>query len=258
MAQRRARPAVRTLNPATNTAQNVKFIDELEAYHAQNRDTYADQTAAFMKFVPRQRLTDFLSRYETFRKVLPVQGSVVDCGVYKGRSLMTYAQLSAILEPMNYQRQIIGFDTFSGNTPLSPEDRAGTHPENRAGGYRAEAEEDLKRCIALFDKNRFLGHIPKVILVKGDITTTAPRYVAKNPHLVVSLLSLDVSLFEPTRAALKAFLPRMPKGAVITFSEMNCSDFTGEVQALVKEVGIPRLRIRRHPFDTVASFAVLE
>jgi len=50
----------------------------------------------------------------------------------------------------------------------------------------------------------------------------------------------------------------MPKGAVITFGEMNCSDFSGEVTAVLQECGINNLRIQRNPFDTVACYAVLE
>ena len=48
-----------------------------------------------------------------------------------------------------------------------------------------------------------------------------PDYVRDNPHLVVALLYLDFDLFEPTLAALDFFLPRMPKGTVLAFDELN-------------------------------------
>ena len=230
----------------------------MQAYFEDSIGTQAEKMAAFAKYVPRQRLTDFLSIYEIFKRVLNVQGSVIDCGVYMGRSLMTYAQLSAILEPMNYQRQIVGFDTFEGFLQIDEQDEKGTHDQKRVGGFGVDAYEDLVRGIKLFDANRFLGHIPKVVLVRGDVEKTACAFLEENPYLVVSLLSLDLSLYAPTKAALKTFVPRMPKGAVITFGEMNCSDFTGEVLAVTEELGIRNLRIQRNPFDTVASFAVLE
>ena len=247
-----------SLSSKTNTTSDFNYLDQLEAYFNQTEGTYAEKIAAFPKYVPRQRLTDFLSLYEIFKRVISVQGSVIDCGVYRGRTLMTFAQLSAILEPMNYQRQIVGFDTFRGFLSLSDEDSLGTHDQTKTGGFKADSYNELLECIRLYDANRFLNHMPKVILIKGDIVETAPAFLQKNPHTVVSLLSLDLSLYEPTKAALKAFLPRMPKGAVITFSEMNCSDFSGEVPAVIEELGIRNLRIERNPFDTVASFAVLE
>ncbi|OOK77110.1 putative dTDP-6-deoxy-L-hexose 3-O-methyltransferase [Mycobacterium kansasii] len=42
-----------------------------------------------------------------------------------------------------------------------------------------------------------------------------------NQHTVVALLYLDFDLFEPTLAAIRTFLPRMPKGAVLAFDELN-------------------------------------
>ena len=56
-----------------------------------------------------------------------------------------------------------------------------------------------------------MPHIPKIELVKGDVRKTIPKYIKDNPHLIVSLLYLDLDLYEPTRAALRNFIPRMPK-----------------------------------------------
>lgn len=249
----------KTMSRKTNRPADFNFLVELEKYYQESEDNFPEKMAAFPKYVSRQRLTDFLSLYEVFKKVLHLPGSVVDCGVYKGRTLMTWAQCSVILEPMNYQRKIIGFDSFEGYLRIDPEDAKSTHEQNVVGGLAApEAYEDLDRCISLFDANRFLNHMPKVVVVKGDIEKTAFEYLEENPSTVVSLLSLDLSLFGPTRAALKAFVPRMPKGAVITFGEMNCSDFTGEVAAVMEELGLRNLRLHRNPFDTVAAHAVLE
>ena len=49
----------------------------------------------FTKFVPRQNLTYFLAKYEIFKKILNVNGSIIECGVLFGGGLMTFAQLSA-------------------------------------------------------------------------------------------------------------------------------------------------------------------
>jgi hypothetical protein len=243
----------------TNTATDFNFWLEIESFFHESPGTHAEKMASFAKYVPRQRLTDFLSLYEVFRKVLDIPGSVIDCGTWRGRALMAFAQLSAILEPLNYQRKIIGFDTFTGFPSPSEKDVLSSHEECREGGYAADgAFEDLKRCIALFDANRPLSHIPKVMLVKGDIRKTGPDWLAHNPHTVVSLLNLDLGLYEASKAALDIFLPRMPRGAVIVFGEMNCPDFVGEVQAVAEAVGIRNLRLQRNGFDTVASHAVLD
>ncbi len=61
---------------------------------------------------------------------------------------------------------------------------------------------------------------------------TAPRYVADNPGLRVSLLHLDMDLYEPTLAALKAFWPRMLTGAVVLLDEYAIREWPGESEAL--------------------------
>jgi hypothetical protein len=97
-----------------------------------------------------------------------------------------------------------------------------------------------------------------VSLVKGDIPHTLPGYLADNRHTVVSLLYLDVDLYEPTKVAIEYLLPRMPKGFVLAFDELNSHYWPGETLAVIEMVGIPNLRVQRFPFDPSLSFAVIE
>ena len=98
----------------------------------------------------------------------------------------------------------------------------------------------------------------KVKLVKGDATQTIPSFLNEHPHLVVSLLYLDFDLYEPTRVAIENFLPRMPKGAVIAFDEIDHPTWPGETLAAIESVGLGRLRLERAPFDPYVGFAVLD
>ena len=171
---------------------------------------------------------------------------------------MTFAQLSAIFEPVNHQRRVIGFDTFSGFGELSEEDGTGKSEHSFQGGLASQAYEDLEQAISLFDSNRSLGHVPKVFLVKGDVRDTMPKYLEDNPHTVVSLLYLDMDVFEPTKVAIEQLLTRIPKGGIIAFDELNGVNWPGETLAVLKTVGIGNLRIQRFPFDSAISYAVLE
>jgi hypothetical protein len=173
---------------------------------------------------------------------------------------MAWAQFSAILEPVNYLRKIIGFDTFAGFPGLSDKDSAGVSEHLKTGGFAIgeDPEADLNRAVELYDANRLMSHIGKVELVRGDATKTIPDYVARNPHLVVSLLHLDADIYAPTKAALETLVPRMPKGAVIAFDELNMNLFPGETLATLEVLGINRLRLRRFPFATSLSYAVIE
>jgi hypothetical protein len=210
----------------------------------------------FTKWVRRQDLTRAFALYEVFKRVLPIKGSVVECGVNHGFGLMAWAKLSAILEPVNLTRRIYGFDSFSGFPAVTDKDRTGPAWETaQPGGLHADSYEELLKLIDLYDKDRFLGHIPKVELVKGDATKTIPAFIADHPHLVVSLLFMDFDLYEPTKVALEHFVPRMPKGAIIAFDELDNPLWPGETNALIDTLGMDRLQLERLEFDPYIAFA---
>jgi hypothetical protein len=246
------------LGTGERTDSEKGYIETLETFYANSTLSNVERLMNFAKYVPRQDIAKFVAKYEMFKRVLNVPGAVVECGVAFGGGLMTFAQLSAVLEPVNYQRRIIGFDTFEGFPSLSAKDREGTSPQAKVGGMSAPIYQELLDCIELYDRNRFLSHIQKVELVKGDVTVTIPQYLQKNPHLIISLLYLDLDLYEPTKVAVQYFLPRMPKGSLIAFDELNHPDWPGETLAVVEELGIGNLHLERFAFDTTRSFAILE
>ncbi|CAN5232950.1 hypothetical protein BH11PSE11_BH11PSE11_16530 [soil metagenome] len=214
--------------------------------------------ANFSKYVRRQTIARFLVQNELFRLQLQVKGSIVECGVHHGGGVMTWAKLSSTLEPYNYHRQIIGFDTFEGFpsvTPIDVRDR----PEVKEGMF-AEAydtHDELLACVKEYDENRFLNHVPKVQLVRGDANLTIPDYVSKNPHLLISMLYLDFDVYEPTVTALKTLLPRMPKGAVLAFDEVNNPHWAGETMALLEELDIRQTQLRCFEYEPNISYLIL-
>jgi Macrocin-O-methyltransferase (TylF) len=218
--------------------------------------TVADKLAAFPRFVPRTDLSRFLVRYELFKSILPVQGSVIECGVMNGAGLFTFANVSALLEPLNHRRQIIGFDTFEGFPAISDIDSAGGSRYFSQGGFSGADREDLLKSVAYFDEDRALAQLPRIELIKGDFLATGSEYLRRNPHLIVALLYLDFDLFEPTIEAIRLFVPRMPAGAVIAFDESNVREAPGETLALVETLGVGSLRLQRTTLGSIA-WAVL-
>jgi len=248
----------RFLEPKRQTVDEVKYRIELEKYFKKSIGTNVEKLQNFAKYVPTQDLRKFICRYELFRKILYVHGSIIECGTLFGGGLMTWAQLSEIFEPLNHLRNIIGFDTFSGFVSVSDEDKTDIAVQSKKGGLAIDTYKDLLESIKLYDKNRFLKHIKKVRLVKGDIRETLPKYLKEMPHTVVSLLYLDFDVFEPTAFALKHLVPRIPKGGIIAFDELNHEAWPGETLAVIKELGLNNLRIERFPFGSTVSYAVIE
>lgn len=245
-------------DPSTNTKNDFNYLLSVEKYFEESQGTVSEKLENFTKYASRQSLTRFIDRYEMFKQILNVQGSIIECGVLLGGGLMSFAHFSSILEPVNLQRKIIGIDTFSGFPNVSIRDTKGKSRFAKIGGYNANSYEDLKKCIELYDSNRFINHIPKMELVKGDAIKTIPKYVKDNPHLIVSLLYLDFDLYRPTKIALENFVPRMPKGAIIGFDEINMKAWPGETEAVLETFGIKNLRIKRSSFSSVSCYAVIE
>lgn len=215
--------------------------------------------ANFTKYVRRQNLARFLAQTEIFKLQLQVKGSVLECGVHHGGGIMAWAKLSTTLEPYNYHRKIIGFDTFEGFPHVAPIDVL-HRPDVKKGMFSEEYNiyDELTLCIHEYDENRFLNHISKIELVKGDANLTIPKYLIANPHLIVSLLYLDFDVYEPTVNALKTLLPRMPKGAVLAFDEINNQDWPGETMALLEELNIRDCELRCFEYEPNISYMIIK
>lgn len=245
------------------SSANVLALEELERYWDESPGSSSSKLENFTKYVTRESLTKFLCRSDVFRQQLDVHGSVVELGVARGASLLTWAHLSAILEPTNYLREVVGFDTFQGFPHVAPEDcsgASGSESEHlHVGGFQVEGDmaSDIERSARIHDHTRFLNHIPKVHVVPGDVMETLPNYLEENPQLVVSLLHLDLDLYEPTKLALELLVPRMPRGGVILFDELGMRQFPGETLATLETLGLGSLAIRRFPYGTCMSYAVL-
>lgn len=245
--------------PYSRRDENEKmFLSNWTDLIEQSALSGTEQFANFPMYTSRQDLARFLFRSHIFNEILNIHGSVIECGVAYGGGLMAFAQLSAIMEPTNYTRKIIGFDTFTGFPSIHAKDSASHEVEHHHDGAMAtHADEELQKCINIFDLNRSIGHLSKVELVKGDICVTAPKYLKDNPHTVVSLLYLDADLYEPTKVALDTFLPRMPKGSIIAFDEVNHPDWPGETLALLEKFNLNHLQLVRVPYDTTRCYAKL-
>jgi hypothetical protein len=214
----------------------------------------------FPKYVRRQSLARFLARYELFKLQLPVVGSIVECGVHHGGGLLGWAQLSSALEPYALHRRIYGFDTFAG-FPSTTDCDAGVEPNLALApgkfdpGY--DVRHELEALVDVHDRNRYLSQFRKVFLIEGDAVQTIPTFVQDNPHVLISLLFMDFDLYEPTRTALVHLAPRMCRGAIIAFDQIDNAWWPGETRALLETIGVSARQLRRLPIDPNISYVVL-
>jgi len=224
-----------------------------------NLGSWEDKIEHIIKYIRRQTLTRFLARYEVFKKILNIKGSVIECGVFQGEGLMTWAKLSSILEPVNMSRKIYGFDTFEGYLPeMSKKDMIGQGKLKLETEVCADSFDELNEIIRIYDSNRFLGQVEKVYLIKGDANETIPKFIEENPYTIVSLLHLDFGYYEVTKTAFECFYPRMPKGGIILFIATDPSLVPGQAIAIMEQIGIGNLRLQRIGYEPYMAFAIKE
>ena len=239
------------------TEEEREVGKEVEKIFTKNPDSIEIKLENFPKYVRRQHLKRFLTLYEIYKKLISVKGSIIELGVFRGFSLTTWAKLSAIMEPENLIRKVYGFDTYEGFPSIHKKDITQEY-DHEVGHFYTDVYEELTHLNEVFNKDRFLGHINKIELIKGDCTKTIPDFLQKNPHLLVGMLFIDLDLYEPTKVALEYFLPRMHKGSILAFDELDNAQWPGETLALLESMDIRGLKIETIPGDPYIGYAILD
>ena len=257
------------MNPQTTIDSLVKLSGEFTMQSNTERDSlqrlFEIQMDVMPRFGPqwnlhqtvflrRQSLSRLIYYYELYQKIINVPGVICEFGVQWGATLSTLINLHGMLEPFNHSRVVYGFDTFEGFVQLDEKDR----------GYSAKGDysttehyyEILEEIIQLQESFSPIPHVKKFELIKGDASETVLKWLERNPHAIVAMAILDMDVYKPTRDVLQAILPRLTKGSILVFDEVNCRHFPGETQAVVEVLGLNKLSLQRFPHQPFCAWAV--
>lgn len=189
-----------------------------------------------------------------YKKVLNVPGVICEFGVQWGATLAQLINLRSIYEPFNQSRVIHGFDTFEGFAAIHDNDGGNYRTGDLAtiSGY----EKTLDRILSIHESFPPLQHIKKFSLVKGNASDTIETWLRDNPHAIISMAIFDMDLYQPTKDVLEKVIPRLTKGSILVFDELNCQFFPGETRALDEVIGLNNLRLYRNQFSPYSSWAI--
>jgi hypothetical protein len=207
-------------------------------------------------FINRQSLSRIIFMHELYKKIINVHGVVVEFGVRWGQNLALFQNFRGMYEPFNYNRKIIGFDTFTGFPSTSEKDSS----LFKCGDYGVTKDYDsyLEEILNYHESESPVQHIKKYELVKGDAVKTLEEYLKKNPQTIIALAYFDFDLYEPTKKCLELIKDRLTKGSIIGFDELNAKDFAGETEALREVFGLNSLKLERLPISPLQSYAIFE
>ncbi len=183
-------------------------------------------------YTKRILLTRFLAHYELFKMVLDLPGSIVELGVSRGVSFFSFHKFLEIFCPMDTSRKVFGFDSFEGLTDFTEKDGADhvLSDKQRGGWSAAQSEAEVFGLAKLYNDDNVLAR-ERCRLIKGRVQDTLPGFLAETPGLRISLLHLDMDLYDPTLYALEQLWDLVVPGGVIVMDEYGLPPWGGEAAA---------------------------
>ena len=194
------------------------------------------------------RFSKFITHLEFFKQTSTIRGEIVEFGIFKGNSFFRWIKFRDLLEQTS-SRKIIGFDIF-GDFPEAnyeaDKDRRDAFVAETNGGKSITFDE-INKLLAeqRLEKN--------VEVIKGDILVTLDQYLEKNPHLKISLLHIDVDLYEPTKHVLERLYDRVTTGGIIVLDDYGA--FAGTNKAVDDFFGNDK-QILKLPYSNAISYIV--
>lgn len=194
------------------------------------------------------RLSKILAHYEFFKMIKDLPGAIIDCGVFKGTSLVRFAGFRDLFGNSS-SHKIIGFDTFKEfpKTDFEPDKEFRERFINNAG----------KNSISIEQLEQVLNHKgvnQNIELVAGDINNTVPEYVKNNPNLKISLINLDTDIYEPAVTILEYLYPRLVSGGILLLDDYG--EFPGETKAVDDYFADKKVVIKKSPFAMTPCYII--
>lgn len=202
----------------------------------------------------RSSISRLLYYNDLYKMILDIPGVICEFGVQWGATIAQLINLRGMYEPYNFGRKIFGFDTFEGFSTVDTKDGG----FSQVGDYKTcdNYMQVLEEILGLQESFLPIPHIKKFELVKGDASLTIGTWLDANPHAIVSMAIFDMDVYKPTHDVLEKILPRLTKGSLLVFDELNCPYFPGETTALQEVIGINKLALRRHLHQPYCAWAV--
>ena len=209
-------------------------------------------------YIERMHLSRILLMNDLYKRIVSVPGVIFELGVRWGQNMILFSDFRGMYEPYNYTRRIIGFDTFTGFPKVAEQDLSGGPNCNKTatGDYNVSEgwEKKLEKLLCYHETLSPLQHIKKWELIKGDVTQTFDKYLNKNKELVVALAYFDFDIYLPTKHCLEQLIPRLTKGSIVVFDELNCPEFPGETIAVRETLGTHKIKLKRDPNNPYVSW----
>lgn len=240
-----------TRYPKRDSGEPANHQDCHYPFSEQNKRIY-DSVKPYTMTSPER--IDALIESVRYLEANGLEGAFVECGVWKGGSVMAMAL--ALKELNNESRDIYLYDTFSGMSQPSDVDIT-YHGEKASEKYRRTkiSDNSSEWCMAHLDEVRknILGTAypeQRFHFVQGKVEDTIPHEMPKE----IALLRLDTDWYESTKHELNHLYPLLrPRGVLIIDDYGHWEGARKAVDEYIAENGIG---IFLHRIDYGARIAI--
>lgn len=178
----------------------------------------------------------------------PIEGDFVECGVWRGGSVMAMA---ARLKQRNVtDRQLWLYDTFAGMTPPTFEDVDATTGQSAKDLLAGTSISDGNNVWCVADLTDVRANVSRTgypmdhfVFISGDVAQTLRESVPE----AIALLRLDTDWYESTKVELEVLFPRLALGGVCILDDYG--HWEGARKAVDTYFSDQGFRPLMHPID---------
>jgi len=209
------------------------------------KKSFWDSENEFYQNSDISRIGKLLYHYEIYKMIKDLPGDILEFGVFKGSSLIRLLTFRNLIEN-NFSRKIYGFDTFK---------RFPNQVRKSDKKLKKEFTADAGNTISKIKLTQILKRkkIENFELIEGDVIKTLNPFLKKNDNLKISLLHLDMDVFNSTNFVLKKLIKKVVKNGIILIDDY------GTVEGATKAVDNfliknKKLELKKLNFYKVPSF----
>lgn len=168
----------------------------------------------------QSRIRKIIDHYEIYKKISKLKGDIIECGVFKGVSLIRFLTFRDIEKTAKgFKKKVYGFDIFGS----FPKPKIDILHKNRDTNFAKFHDKRIGFGLSIKQLNNFLKKkkFKDYQLIKGDVTTTINKFIKKKKNIKISLLHLDLDIYSPTKIVLNALFKFIVKGGIVLIDDYN-------------------------------------
>jgi len=185
-----------------------------------------------------------------------IEGSIVECGVWRGGSSMAMARTLASLN--DQERELFLFDTYEGMPKPSKYDKSIGGADAKLRFEKTQTGKDRSNwCEAsLEDVKENMGRVEydaaKIHYIKGKVEETIPGTCPEQ----IAILRLDTDWYESTKHELEHLFPKLVPGGVLIIDDYG--HWEGARKAVDEYFAVHDIHMLLHRIDYTGRIGVVQ